>query len=208
MRLISTIRGTLARRGFAPRFAAAAGGAATVEFVLLFPAMAGLLAVTVLGGEGFEINRKLTMTVRTLTDLATQQTDVGLQSTTYTYSQILGAAACVMMPYATQTVQGSTVTCSSPGLSMTMSEVKSNGNGTGSVVWSEATNATALTKGATVSVPANVASGSYMILGQATYNYNPLNFFLPANAFNLSDSLYLAPRLATGGTLQVLCTNC
>ena len=100
-------------------------GAATVEFVLLFPVVAGLLACVLFAGEGFEMSRKVTMTVRTLADLASQQTEVGASSTAYTYSQILGAAACVMAPYATENATGGN--CSASPLTMTLSEISPPG---------------------------------------------------------------------------------
>lgn len=171
------------------RFSRDARGAATIEFVLLFPAIASLLAVIVFGGEGFEIDRKLTMTVRTLADLASQQTDVG-PAATYPCSSLLSAAALVIAPY------------SSSALSMTLSEIQVTASGSGKVVWSKTSNGTALTVGASVSTPANITSG-YLILGQATYAYNPLQIYIQSNAITLSSSLYLSPRKASVG-----CTGC
>jgi Flp pilus assembly protein TadG len=159
-------------------------GAATVEFVLLFPVAAGILGLVMFGGQGFEIHRKLTMTVRTLADLATQQSNVGLSSATYTYSQLLTAASLVMTPYGDS------------NLSMTLSEIQTNGAGAATVVWSQATaNGTPLAQGSTVTVPSNFTTAGYLILGQAQYNFNPLSIFYQTNAITLSSTLYLAPRV-------------
>ena len=173
------------------RFSRSERGSVTVEFVLLLPAIASLLAVVVFGGEGFEISRKLTMTVRTLADLASQQTDVG-SSATYPYSSLLTAASLVISPY------------DATPLGMTLSEIKVTGSNTGTVVWSKANaHGTALTKNSTVTTPNNIATGSYLILGQATYSYNPLQLYLSSNPVTLNSSLYLSPRQTSVG-----CTGC
>ncbi len=162
-------------------------GVAMVEFVLLAPLLLMLLAIIVVGGEGMEIQRKITLTMRTLTDLATQQTNIGTSSTTYTYSQILNAASLVMAPY------------SSSDLSMVLSEVVTKGTGTGTVVWSQATaNAVPLAIGATVPVPSNTIASSYMIIGTVSYTYDPLNILFSVGGIPLTNSIAMAPRTSTG----------
>jgi len=168
-------------------------GSVTVEFAMIVPAMLMLLSIVVFAGQGFEIQRKVTLTMRTLTDLAAQQTNIGTSSTTYTYTQILNAASLVMTPY------------NSTGLSMVLSEVSTSGNGTGTVVWSQATsNATALTTGASVTVPSNLTASSHMIIGTVSYTYNPLNLFFSVGGIPLSNSIAMAPRASTG---SVTCCN-
>jgi Flp pilus assembly protein TadG len=168
-------------------------GSVTVEFAMILPAMLMLLSIVVFAGEGFEIQRKVTLTMRTLTDLAAQQTNIGTSSPTYTYTQILNAASLVMTPY------------NSTGLSMVLSEVSTGGNGTGTVVWSQATsNATALTTGASVSIPSNLTASSYMVIGTVSYTYNPLNIFFSVGGIPLSNTIAMAPRASTG---SVACCN-
>jgi Flp pilus assembly protein TadG len=168
-------------------------GSVTVEFAMILPAMLMLLSIVVFAGEGFEIQRKVTLTMRTLTDLAAQQTNIGTSSTTYTYTQILNAASLVMAPY------------SSTGLSMVLSEVSTSGNGTGTVVWSQATsNTTALTTGASVSIPSNLTASSHMIIGTVSYTYDPLNIFFSVGGIPLSNTIAMAPRASTG---SVACCN-
>src|ERR1700678_2123848 len=168
-------------------------GSVTVEFAMIVPAMLMLLSIVVFAGQGFEIQRKVTLAMRTLTDLAAQQTNIGTSSTTYTYTQILNAASLVMTPY------------NSTGLSMVLSEVSTSGNGTGTVVWSQATSdTTALTTGASVSIPSNLTTSSYMIVGTVSYTYNPLNIFFSVGGIPLSNSIAMAPRASTG---SVACCN-
>lgn len=173
-------------------FGANACGVAAVEFAFLFPIVAGMIACVMFGAGGFEISGKLTLTVRTLTDLTTRQTNVGTSSTTYTYSQILNAASLVIAPYdPTQ-------------LSLALSEVQTDGAGSGTVIWSQATaNGTALAVGSSVAVPSGITTTGYLILGQAKYNYSPFNFFYQSMPITLSDSLYFAPRAST----KISCCN-
>ena len=99
--------------------------AATIEFIFLTPVILTMIGLVVAGGEGFELNRKITMVVRTLADLASQQTNIGTSSSTYTYTQLLNAASLVIQPY------------DSSQLSLVLSEVSANGAGTGVVKWSQ-----------------------------------------------------------------------
>ncbi len=165
------------------------GGSASVELAFLAPVLLSLLAIIILAGNGFDISRKVTQTARTLTDIASQQANIGSSSTTYTYSQILSAASLVIAPY------------DSSQLSMVLSEIETNGTTQGTVIWSKANgNGVALAVGATVIVPAGLQSSSYVILGTVSYRYNPLQIYLSANAITLSDSIYLAPRASTSVT--------
>jgi len=166
--------------------------AATIEFIFLTPVILTMIGLVVAGGEGFELNRKITMVVRTLADLASQQTNIGTSSSTYTYTQLLNAASLVIQPY------------DSSQLSLVLSEVSANGAGTGVVKWSQGNtaavaNSMVLTAGATVSVPTNITAAGYLILGSARYNFQPLGIYLPIAAFPITDSLYLAPRQGTSG---------
>ncbi len=158
-----------------------------VEFALIVPALLAMTALVVVGGIGFELNRKVTLTMRTLTDLATQQTNIGTSSTTYTYTNILNAASLVVAPY------------DPSKLSMVLSEVQTNGTTSATVVWSQANaQGAALAAGSTVTVPSNLSASGYLILGQVTYKYNPLNIFVSASPITLSNSLYMAPRVVAG----------
>ena len=164
---------------------------ATVEFALVAPAMLGLMAMIVFAGQGFEIQRKVTLTMRTLTDLVTQQTAIGLTSATnYNYTQILNAASLVIAPY------------DATPLTMVISEIQTNGTANGTVVWSKGTsNATALTVGSSVAVPANLQNSGYLVLGTVSYTYTPLQIVYQSSGMTLSDSIYMAPRVSS----NILC---
>lgn len=163
-----------------------ADGVAAIEFAFLAPVVVGLVGLVAVADIGFEINRKVTQIATTLTNVASLQTNIGTSSTGYTYSQILSAASLVIAPY------------SSSAVSLTLSEVQTNGSTTGKVIWSQATSGTtALSAGASYPVPANLSSSAYVLVGTASYVYTPLNFFFQLPAITLSDTITIPPRAST-----------
>ena len=160
---------------------------AAVEFAFVAPSMLVMMAIIVYAGQAFEIQRKVTLTMRTLTDLVTQQTNIGATSSAYTYTQILNAASLVIAPYDSSQMQ------------MIISEIQTNGTSAGIVVWSQATGtgATALSVGSSVTVPTNITAAGYLILGTVNYTYNPLSIYQQASAITLTDHIYMAPRVSS-----------
>jgi len=219
---LSLIFGRWARRWRRDKSAAAA-----VEFALTAPAMLMMMAMIVYGGEGFEVQRKVTMTMRTLTDLVTQQCDIGpnnnpnnalgyttppCPSNTYTWSQIISAACLVMVPY----VQQTSPTCSDPNLNFTIAEIQTNGatSGSGAQVWCNAYN-TANCPGGTF--PSNLSTSPYLIYGNVQYIYNPVGLWFQGANITFSDNLYMLPRLTptpaptptpTANSPYVACSGC
>jgi len=186
--------------------------AATVEFAFVAPAMLIMMGLIVFAGQAFEIQRKVTLTMRTLTDLVTQQTAI-TSSSTLTYTQILNAASLVMSPYC-----ASGTTCTN--LTMVVSEIQTNGSTTGTVIWSAQLSGGVVStislnsSNNTVSLPSYVEASPYLILGTVSYNYSPLNFSqytstFTQNAITLTDSIYMAPRVSTciSGPNQSLSRN-
>jgi hypothetical protein len=168
--------------------------AAAIEFALTAPAMLIMMAMIVFGGQGFEIQRKVTMTMRTLTDLVTQQCDVGstpqaywnppCPTNTYTYSQIINAACLVMIPYVQQASP-----CTDPNLNFTIAEIQGS---PASQVWCKAHNTANCPGGA---IPSYLAGSAYVIYGNVQYTYNPLGLWIQSAAITFSDSFYMLPRL-------------
>jgi len=171
-----------ARRQVARPFGRDERGVAAVEAALLLPVVLIMLAMLVIWSEGFAIQRKVTQASRTITDIVTQssvinQSDLDLD---------LGVSSAVMTPYS-----GSSVT-------MVVSELQANAAGTvGTVIWSEPFQGTALTVGSTLALPSNVvAANGYVILGQASYLYTPLNLWQTISPMTISDQIYMAPRIS------------
>jgi hypothetical protein len=192
--------------------------AAAVEFALTAPAMLMMMAMIVFAGEGFEVQRKVTMTMRTLTDLVTQQCDVGpsppvyaapCPSNTYTFTQIINAACMVMAPY----VQ-SVSPCTDPNLNFTIAEIQTNGStsGSGAQVWCKAYNTSNCPGG---SFPSNLSTSPYLIYGNVQYIYNPLGLWFQSGNVTFSDNFYMLPRITsvspappTANSPYVACSGC
>jgi hypothetical protein len=176
---------------------------AAVEAALILPVALTMLALVIYGGEAFAIQRKVTLTARTVTDLITQTTPPVLVMVSgkpsVPQSSIdtdLSYASAVMAPYA------------SANLSMLATEVQINSNQTtATVVWSEPYNgATPRAVGSTLTLPTGLGtgqSGNYFILGEVYYNYNPINLFTPVSAMTLHGSIYLTPRAAASLNMLV-----
>ena len=167
-------------------------GSVMVEFAFVFPILLALLGLVLMAGEGLEVSRKVTMTARTLTDLASQQSNIGTSSGTYNYNQILNAAALVIAPY------------SASSMAMTVSEIQVTGSNVGTVVWSEAYNGgTALTVGSSVTLSGNLPVSQYLIQGTVNYTFSPLATIYLSTPITLSDTVAMAPRTST----SVACCN-
>jgi Flp pilus assembly protein TadG len=169
------------------QFSAAKSGIAAIEFALLLPVMLVLYLGCVEITSGVAIQRKVTLTARTVADLASQYTAIGSSDMT----NILNAGPDIIVPY------------SSSPLQAIVSELSINAQGQAVVVWSSAYNGTARTVGSVVTIPTNLATpNSYLILGEAQYSYQPnLGSSLVRN-LPLSDTMYMRPRQSTSITFN------
>jgi Flp pilus assembly protein TadG len=204
--MIETVSAFLTRHARALRIARSLVGdkraAALVEMALLLPVMLLVLALVVYGAEGFAIDRKVTVTARTVTDLITQAKPSSISSgssvvTKATIDNYLQVASSVLAPYA------------AANLTMVVSEVLVQSNGTtAKVQWSEPYNGgTARPVGQTLTLPGTIGTGqagSYFVLGEVTYNYTPLGFYMSLSPVTLHGSIYLTPRQST----SITCGNC
>lgn len=163
-------------------------GVAAVEFALILPIIAMMAFGTVEVTDGWAIKRKLTHITSTLGDLVTQSkiiTDADMKN-------ILDASSAIIVPY------------DSSLLKIVVSGITIDTNAKATVKWSDARNATPLTKGATYTgLPATLQTAStFLVVAQITYNYKPSVFYVLTAAINFSDQFYLRPRLS-----QTICRN-
>ncbi len=175
---------------------------AVVETALILPVALLVLAMVIYGAEGFKIQRKVTLTARTVTDLITQATPTQFSSgssvmTKAAIDSLLQVASAVLAPY--------------PAANMTMvvSEVLVNAGGlTATVQWSEPYNgATARPANQVINLPGTIGTGqagNYFVLGEAAYYYVPFSFYGTFSPLTLYGSIYLTPRQST----SITCTNC
>ncbi len=150
-----------------------------VEFAILLPLMLALYLGAAEVTQGIAVKRKVTLTARAVADLSSQYTAIDAAD----MSNILNAASAIIAPYAAANLQA------------TVSEISINGQGQGTVVWSNTLNGSALTVGQAVTVPSALAvPNTYLILGQAQYSYNPTYGYVLTNTLTLSDQIFLLPR--------------
>jgi Flp pilus assembly protein TadG len=199
-RAVTSMLRRAARAGRALRNDARA--TAAVEAALILPIAMTMFALLIYGAEAFDIQRKVTLTARTVTDLITQAnpTNFSNGASVVSHTSIdtqLSVASAVLTPF------------TPADLSMVVSEVLVNADQVTAVVqWSEPYNGgTARTQGTTVTLPTGMGSGqagSYFVLGEVYYVYTPLNFYTPLSQMTLHDSIYLTPRQST----SISCTDC
>jgi Flp pilus assembly protein TadG len=170
------------------RFAKAQRGVAAIEFAMLLPMMMTLYIGSVEVSTGVAIQRKVTLAAHTVADLSSQYTTIDASNMT----NILNAATDVIYPYPSGNLQA------------VVSELSINAQGQATVVWSEALNGgTARTVGSTVTIPTNLAVAStYLLLGEATYNYTPSYGYVVTGSLTLNDQIYMRPRQSNSVALN------
>lgn len=154
-------------------------GAAAVEFAIILPVMLVLFFGTVELSNGVAVDRQVTLTARTLSDLISQAATISDTDV----SNAFAASSAIMAPY------------SATPLKAIISEIKIDSSGNATIAWSKASNATAYTAGASVTLPSALAVPStYLIWGQATYTYTPVVGYVLKTALTLGDQFYTRPR--------------
>ena len=180
---------TPSRRGLR-RFGRDRSGVAAVEFALLLPVMLTLYFGVAEIANALMVNRKVTALNRTLADLTAQTGSISDGD----MSNIFDAAQTVMMPY----------TDVGPG--MVVASIVIDDTGLARVCWSSQRNATALGRGATVTIPAEMRIPSTsLIMARTTYRFTPVIGHLITGPITLGDRpLNMRPRNGkTGGTQSI-----
>jgi Flp pilus assembly protein TadG len=157
-------------------------GVSAVEFAMLLPLMITLYLGVVEISQGVSIDRKVTLTTRTVADLASQVSSINNADMT----NILNATASVIAPY------------DASKLKVTVTAVTIDANSKATVVWSDTLNGTKHSVGETVTLPPalNVANTT-LIWSEVSYNYKPTIGYVITGPLDLSDRIYMRPRLST-----------
>ena len=164
------------------RYAHDRRGLAAVEFAMLLPMMLTLYLGSVEVSTGVSVNRKATLTARTLADLSSQYTNI----TNAEMSNILNASSDVLAPYPVS------------GLQAVVSELSIDAQGQATVVWSDTLSGTARSVGQIVNIPAGLAApNTYLILAEVSYSYNPSFGYVLTHTMTLNDQIYMRPRQST-----------
>lgn len=177
------------RRG--ARFARDDRGVSAVEFAIILPLMITTYFGSVELLQGLAVDRKVTLTARTMADLVSQSSNLDAIA----IANIFEASRAVMIPYPVAP------------LTVTVTAVKIDDNGNATVDWSksEGKHAVARAKGETVALPPSlVVNNTQLIWSEVTYDFKPSVGYLITGTLQLKDQLYMRPRL----TDFVQCTSC
>jgi Flp pilus assembly protein TadG len=176
------------------RFAEDKRGVSAIEFAMLLPLMVTLYLGTVEISQGIAINRKVSITARTLADLAAQ-------SQTLTNAQLqdlLKASSAVMTPY------NDSDPTKPARLGVTVTSVNIDAQGKATVAWSQTlNNGPTHSQGDAVTLPAAALAvpNTSLVWSQAQYAYAPTFGYVLTQTINLHDQLYMRPRLSDSVTL-------
>jgi Flp pilus assembly protein TadG len=175
----SNLRLTVARL---TDFIADARGLSAVEFALLLPLMLTLYLGSVEVSNGVAADRKISITARTVADLASRMTTINNSDMT----NILNASSAVVAPYSVS------------NLIVTVSEVGIDANGNATIKWSDSLHGTARPVGQAVTVPTALKTPSTsLIWGEVQYAYNPVFGYVLTGVLTLKDQMYMVPRLSS-----------
>src|SRR4051812_32463503 len=162
-------------------------GVAAIEFLMLMPLMLMICFGTIQVSTGVAVDRKVSLTVRTLSDLISQ-------NATITDTQIANAFAtgkAMMSPYSDAPMKSTISQVYIEPVTLLAKVKWSKAAGTGAVLH---------TCNEVVTVPTALqVSGTYLIMSEITYDFTPvvghdikLKFVSPT--FHLSDKMYTRPR--------------
>ncbi|HLW89885.1 MAG TPA: TadE/TadG family type IV pilus assembly protein [Roseiarcus sp.] len=162
---------------------------AATEFALILPVALIVFTGALIYGTASEVNRKVALTARDVTDLVTQYESLTLADMT----TLINSAAQVLTPFP------------SSNAVVIVSEVTMNSSGQGTITWSaSSSNGTPFTQGASVTLPTNIQAipnatsqtSLSLIWGHVTYVYTPTIGYQLTGPIVLYDDIYLQPRLS------------
>jgi Flp pilus assembly protein TadG len=158
-------------------------GAAGLEFALILPFALVLFTGAVTYGDAIAIERKATLTARTVTDLVTQYQSI---SKADLQTILDSASSAIVAPY------------SAAPLVVTVSQVITDSNRKATILWTQSTTGAvdAHKPGDTVSLPTQIDTpqASY-IWGEVAYTYTPTIGYQVTGPLVLTDQTYMSPRL-------------
>jgi Flp pilus assembly protein TadG len=168
-------------RGWLGRLARDERGVSAVEFAMLLPLMLSLYLGAVEVSQAVAVDRKVTLSARSVADLVAQATSVNATD----LNNILEAASAVTAPFA------------AANLKVKVSQVKIDAQGNATIDWSAAKNTTARAKDESVTLPTALKlPNTYLIWGEVEYTYTPVIGYVLTGTLNLKDHIYMRPRLS------------
>lgn len=157
-------------------------GLAAVEFAFILPLMLVLFFAMVETTNGVAIDRKVTLTARTLSDIVSQTMSV----TDLDIANSFLASSAILQPYSSGPVQA------------VISEVKIDADKNATVLWSKGWSEGAVVAGRAtgpVVIPAAfLVANTYLIWSEVQYRYQPSVPYLMKSGILLSDQSFSRPR--------------
>ena len=160
------------------RFARDRRGVSAVEFALLAPIMVALYLGCVEVSDAVSADRKVSLTAAAVANLTAQVATISTSDMT----NILDASTAIISPY------------SASNLKITVSCLNIDANKTVTVKWSATRNGGV---GGTVTVPSALQVPGQLIYSQVSYAYRPAVGYTITGTLNLSDQMFMSPRITT-----------
>ena len=162
-------------------FAGNRKGVSALEFAIVLPIMVTLYLGGVEVSTALTLYRKVTHVTSAISDLVTQAKTISNTDMT----NILDAAASIITPF------------DATKLHIKVSEAAIDATtGVATVFWSDARNASALSTGSVIALPAAIAvKGTHVVTAEVHYDYTPAIGYVMTGTFDLLDKFYLSPRL-------------
>lgn len=179
MNWFTTSKVSVKTRAAAMRCVADTRGASAVEFAIITPLLFTIFFGTVELSQAVAVDRKVSITARSLSDLVSQSTSISNTDMT----NIFAAANSVLTPYPVAP------------LAAKVAAVTIDGAGIAKVTWSDGSNATPRSPGSIVTLPTALAvPNTQLILSEVTYTYTPTVGYVVKAAIPLTDQFYTRPR--------------
>ena len=180
---------TIRKSNLLRRLAGDRRGVSAVEFALVAPIMIGLYFGVVETSDGVSADRKVSLVTAALANLSAQVSTISSSDMT----NILNASSAIVAPYDASKLK-ITITCIS---------IDSSKKAT--VKWSVTRNGSANT--GTMTLPSALAVAStQLLLAEASYAYTPIVGYNITGTINLSDKMYMSPRLTAPTYGTTTCT--
>lgn len=164
-------------------------GVSAVEFALIAPMMIALYLGCVEISQGVAADRKVSLVAAALANLTAQISTISSSEMT----NILDASSAVIVPYAANK------------LKITVSCISIDANKNATVKWSVTRNGSALSGTPTLSSALTVAN-TQLLFAQASYAYTPTMGYAITGTINLTDQMYMAPRISAPTYSGTACT--
>jgi Flp pilus assembly protein TadG len=153
-----------------------------VEFALVFPLMLTIYLGGNEIGNGLTISRRVSHVGSTIGDLVAQCSSIDDSDMT----NIMAAAAYVISPYSTTS------------LTIRVTGVTTDASSNATVTWSDEYQTTALTTGATYTLPTALrTANAFYVVAEVHYRYTPYIGYVMTGSYDITHTLYFAPRDST-----------